>query len=124
MAMGWSDKVKELMRVKNINQKELSLLSGITEASVSRYLTGERTPRMDIIINFAKALDVSVEYLLEENNSKAYKNSAYDNIAVAIARDGNNLTAEEMNKLIELILARGRIKCEEVKFFINNEEMS
>ena len=111
MAMGWSDKVKELMRVKNINQKELSLLSGITEASVSRYLTGERTPRMDIIINFAKALDVSVEYLLEENNSKAYKNSAYDNIAVAIARDGNNLTAEEMNKLIELILARGRIKC-------------
>ena len=108
MGSRWSDKVKELMTIKNINQKELSRLSGITEASVSRYLTGERTPRMDIIINFAKALGVSVEYLLDEDEKIQKKHSAYDNIAVAIARDGNNLTAEEMNKLIELILARGR----------------
>lgn len=109
MANTWSDKVKELMRVKNINQKELSQLSGITEASVSRYLTGERTPRMDIIINFARALGVSVEYLLDNSEKQQKEISAYDNIAVAIARDGNNLTAEEMNKLIELILARGRM---------------
>lgn len=109
MAIKWSDKVKELMRVKNINQKELSQLSGITEASVSRYLTGDRTPRMDIIINFARALGVSVEYLLDDSSDQQKEQSAYDNIAIAIARDGNNLTAEEMNKLIELILARGRI---------------
>ncbi len=108
MMRTWSDKVKELMDIKKINQKELSQLSGITEASVSRYLTGDRTPRMDIIINFAKALGVSVEYLLDDNAANQKSNSAYDNIAIAIARDGNNLTAEEMNKLIELILARGR----------------
>lgn len=106
--MSWNEKVVELMKVKKMNQKELSNLSGITEASVSRYLKGERTPRMDIIINFAKALDVSVEYLLTDDQPVQPKISAYENIAVAIARDGNNLTAEEMNKLIELILSRGK----------------
>ena len=106
--MNWSDKVKEIMNVKKINQKELSRLSGITEASVSRYLTGERTPRIDIITNFAKALDVSIEYLLDECIEKQNNNNAYDNIAIAIARDGNRLTAEEMNRLIELIIARGK----------------
>ena len=109
MVKTWSQKVKELMKVKGINQKELSQLSGITEASVSRYLNGDRTPRMDIIINFARALGVSVEYLLDDGIKQQKELSAYDNIAVAIARDGNNLTAEEMKKLIELILARGRI---------------
>ena len=108
MVKTWSQKVKELMEVKGINQKELSQLSGITEASVSRYLNGDRTPRMDIIINFARALGVSVEYLLVDDKTPNQVNTPYENIAVAIARDGNNLTAEEMNKLIELILARGK----------------
>ena len=54
----FKEKVKELMNQQNITQKELAELSGITEASVSRYLSGERTPRIDIVINFAKALKV------------------------------------------------------------------
>ena len=47
----FKEKVKELMNQQNITQKELAELSGITEASVSRYLSGERTPRIDIVIN-------------------------------------------------------------------------
>ena len=42
----FKEKVKELMNQQNITQKELAELSGITEASVSRYLSGERTPRI------------------------------------------------------------------------------
>ena len=67
------EKVKELMNQESITQKQLSELSGITEASISRYLTGERTPRIDIIINFAKALKVDPDYLIrndEELNEK------------------------------------------------------
>ena len=60
----FKEKVKELMNQQNITQKELAELSGITEASVSRYLSGERTPRIDIVINFAKALKVDSSYLI------------------------------------------------------------
>ena len=66
--MTWQEKVKELMKNQGINQKKLSQLSGITEASISRYLKGERTARLDIIINFAKALNVTTEYLLNDDD--------------------------------------------------------
>ena len=103
--MTWQKKVKELMKNQGINQKKLSQLSGITEASISRYLKGERTARLDIIINFAKALNVTTEYLLNDDEETDLK--PYQEIATAIARNGNSLTAEEKNQLIALILGNG-----------------
>ncbi len=100
--MTWQEKVKELMANQNMNQKQLSQKSGITEASVSRYLKGDRTARMDIIINFAKALGVTTEYFLEEDDEM--KRDSYTEIATAIARNGKKLSPEEKNKLISLIL--------------------
>ena len=93
------------MKNQGINQKKLSQLSGITEASISRYLKGERTARLDIIINFAKALNVTTEYLLNDDEETDLK--PYQEIATAIARNGNALTAEEKNQLIALILGNG-----------------
>ena len=103
--MTWQEKVKQLMQDQNINQKQLSQRSGITEASVSRYLKNERTARIDIIVNFAKALNVSTEYLLNEDDETELE--PYTEIATAIARNGGELTAEEKNKLIALILGSG-----------------
>ena len=103
--MTWQEKVKELMKNQGINQKKLSQLSGITEASISRYLKGERIARLDIIINFAKALNVTTEYLLNDDEETDLK--PYQEIATAIARNGNALTAEEKNQLIALILGNG-----------------
>lgn len=102
--MTWQEKIKELMANQKMNQKQLSQKSGITEASVSRYLKGDRKARMDIIINFAKALGVTTEYLLEEDND--LKLNSYTEIATAIARNGKNLSPEEKNKLIALIVGR------------------
>ena len=103
--MTWQEKVKQLMNNQGINQKKLSQLSGITEASISRYLKGERAARLDIIINFAKALNVTTEYLLNDDEETDLK--PYQEIATAIARNGNALTAKEKNQLIALILGNG-----------------
>ena len=59
---------------------------------------------MDVVINFAKALEVETEYLLDE---KEKSESAYNTIATAVARKGSELTAEERNRLIALILGTG-----------------
>ncbi len=101
--MNWREKVFHLMQQRGINQKQLAQLSGITESSVSRYLHSEKRPRMDIVVNFAKALQVEIDYLLDEGEKVE---SSYTAIATAIARKGNELTAEEKNKLIALILGR------------------
>ena len=99
--MSWKEKVTELMKQRNITQKQLSQLSGITESSISRYLHSEQRPRMDIVVNVAKALHVETEYLLDDSERGE---SAFSSIATAIARKGNELTAEEKNQLIALIL--------------------
>ena len=103
--MTWQAKVKQLMAAKGMNQKQLSQLSGITEASVSRYLKGERTARLDIMVNFAKALSVTTEYLLNDDEETEIR--PYTEIATAIARNGGSLTAEEKNSLIAMILGSG-----------------
>ena len=100
--MNWQEKVKNLMINRGINQKQLSQLSGITESSVSRYLRSERRPRLDIVVNFAKAFGVSTDYLLDDGEES--ETSAYETISTAIARKGEELTAEEKNKLISLLL--------------------
>lgn len=98
--MTWSEKIRKLMDEQHMNQKQLSEKSGITEPSICRYLKGERVPRIDIIINFARALNVSIEYLLDED-ATAY--SPVNDIKIAIARHGNELTKEEQEELIKLI---------------------
>lgn len=104
IVMSWEERVKNLMIERGINQKQLSRLSGITESSVSRYLRSERRPRLDIVINFAKAFGVATNYLLDDG--EASEVSAYDTISTAIARKGGELTAEEKNELIALLLGR------------------
>lgn len=97
----WREKVTNLMIERGINQKQLSQLSGITESSISRYLHSSQRPRMDVVVNIAKALHVETEYLLDDDEKSV---SAYNSIATAIARKGKDLTAEEKNELIALIL--------------------
>ncbi len=107
--MTWVETVKEAMQAQGVNQKELSKRSGITESSVCRYLKGDRKPRIDIIVNFAKVLGLNVSELLDTDNSS----NAYSDIALVIARRGSELTDEEVNNLISML--RGEYgECEEV----------
>ncbi len=103
--MGWKEKVTELMKQRGITQKQLSQLSGITESSISRYLHSNQRPRMDIVVNIARALQVQTDYLLDDDEKSE---SAYSSIATAIARKGNELTPEEQNRLIALILGANK----------------
>ncbi len=101
--MTWREKVSRLMEERHMTQKQLAELSGITESSISRYLHNTKRPRMDIIVNIAKALNVETEYLLDEEEKCE---SAYNTIATAIARKGNELTAEEKNSLIAILIGK------------------
>ena len=100
----FGEKVKELMASQNMTQKQLADESHITEASISRYLNGERTPRIDIIINFAKVFKVDVEYLIRDDEEIKNREEAYLECRTVLARKAKNLTPEEKNKLIAVLL--------------------
>ena len=53
-----------LLEETNTTQRELAEKVNVTEVTISRYLSGERSPRIEIINKIAKYFKVSVDYLL------------------------------------------------------------
>ena len=53
-----------IIKEKGITQKELAVILNTTEASISRYVNGLREPRLSVVCKMAKALNVSLDYLL------------------------------------------------------------
>lgn len=62
--MKFKDRINELTETRGMSQKELSLITGISEPTVSNYVRGTRTPNCDNLIKLAKALGTSTDYLL------------------------------------------------------------
>ncbi len=101
--MKWNEKVLELMTKRGVSQKQLAEKTGIAESSVSRYLNGAVEPKVNILVDFAKILGVSPQYLLEDSESDKDTEDAFTSISTAIARKGKELTLEEKYKLIVMI---------------------
>jgi len=96
-------RVQELMRKDKISQKELSTLSGISESSISRYLSGSIEPRMDIVINIAKVFNVPVNYFLDENSCKAQNIDAYKETISIVTRNKTKLNDKEKAEIIKAL---------------------
>lgn len=97
------ENIKRIMELQNMSQKELAEKSGLTEASISKYINDERTPRIDAIVSISHALGVDVKTLIddsEDNNIKA----TFESMKLAIARGLDDLSLEERAELASYIL--------------------
>ena len=90
----------ELICEKNITQKELSMSTGLTESTISRYVSGERIPRGTNLVKLAKALDTTVDDLL---GNVADKDDEVQEIKRLIARNSNQMNMEDRMDIINLI---------------------
>ena len=52
------------MENANMTQIELANKIGTTNVTISRYMSGERSPRIEIVAEIAKVFNVSIDYLL------------------------------------------------------------
>ena len=71
----FSERLSHCMQEHRLNGNDLAALSGVTAATISRYLNGLRTPTVDNVVLLADALDVSVDYLLGRHNVPDDKNA-------------------------------------------------
>lgn len=95
----FKDKIFELLKKEGITQRELANKIQINESALSRYISGERTPRIDIVTKLARYFNVSVEELLDEKKTS----SDYDEFCGLVARNASKLSNEEISKLITLL---------------------
>lgn len=60
----FADRIKEARKQKKISQEKLSEMLNVSQSAISSYESGARKPDIDFLPQIAKALDVSVSYLL------------------------------------------------------------
>lgn len=69
-----------LREKKKITQVKLSMMVGVSQQSITYYETNTRVPSLPVAFRIAKALDTSIEGLVNENDiiSKYYSLSLSD----------------------------------------------
>jgi transcriptional regulator with XRE-family HTH domain len=69
--MGFKENLKEELQYNNITVKELSNRTSISQGSLSNYLKENSSiPSADVAVKIAKALNVTVEYLITGTNKE------------------------------------------------------
>lgn len=58
------DRAQDMMQKKGIKQADLAEMTGIPTATISRYMTGVHSPKVEYVAKLAAAMQVSVDYLL------------------------------------------------------------
>ena len=109
----FSYRLTVLLDENNMKQTQLAEKIGTSNVTICRYLTGERTPRIDVLTKIAKEFNVSLDYLLGISDDKNIKNSDENfdlNIALAINKlfssDGNvHLSKRQIELIKKLLLA-------------------
>lgn len=64
----FGNRLVHAMEIRNMKQKELAKATGVTEATVSRYVNEKRRPDIDFIRDIVRVLNVSADYLLGFTN--------------------------------------------------------
>ncbi len=78
--MKFCEKLKLLREERNMNITEFATLLGTSKQVISRYERGENTPKITTVAHYANVLNVSLEYLMnddvtDKNGTNATKKS-------------------------------------------------
>ena len=64
MSKEFGQRLSNLLQSQGVKQKELDNRINTTEATLSRYVSGDREPKADMLANIATALHTTSDYLL------------------------------------------------------------
>lgn len=97
------ERISELLEKNSMTQRELAERVGVTEVSMSRYISNDRTPKGPIIANIATALHTTSDYLLGTETEGDFETEYY-RIHRLIARNASQMTKKQRNELINVLL--------------------
>lgn len=74
-----ANRLKELRRLSNLTQRQISLKLGITERNYQRHEAGEGIPKLSTLIELANIFNVSLDFLVGREgvfNDSLYKSKS------------------------------------------------
>lgn len=95
-----SDRLKEIMKIRNLRQSDLVEKTGIGKSSISTYLSGEYQPKQDKIIKLSNVLNVNPSWLMGYDVPMVDNN--LNNTPNLTQKDEKDI-AKKMNLILEQI---------------------
>lgn len=103
--MGFKENLRDEIFYKGISIKELSILTGISQGSLSNYLKEKSSiPSADIAVKIAAALNTSVEYLVTKKENTVQSFSTKEIVFIEKFRKLSERDKIIIEKTIELML--------------------
>lgn len=99
MSKELGNRISISLEKSNMQQKELAARIGITEAVISRYISGDREPKPEMLANIATALNTTSDYLLGIEHDEFN----FPRVRRIIARNASDMTDEEKKALINAL---------------------
>ena len=99
MSKEFGERLQSILQSRGVTQKELAARIGTTEATICRYVTGDREPKADMLANIATALHTTSDYLLGIEHDE-YN---FPRVKRLIARNASAMTDQERRALISAL---------------------
>ena len=96
------ERIKELSAKAHLSQKQLAEKAGVTEAAMSHYIRGDRSPRGAVLSRIATALRTTSDYLAQ--GIPVEKEEELQFAKRLIARNVTQMTSEEKKEILEILL--------------------
>lgn len=84
------NRIKDFLKERNLTQRDLSEELGITEVSISRYITGERIPSVAVAIKIANLLGCTVDELFVDVYEDNEEPETGDTVDIEVVLKKNN----------------------------------
>jgi len=98
----FNERLGQLLADRHMTQKELAAQAEVTEAAISHYLKGDRTPRSSVLARIAAALGTTSDYLMEGIPKGHTEEIGY--AKRLIARNVDQMTNAEKREILSILL--------------------
>lgn len=106
MSVSFSKRLLERLKQIEMSQKKFAEELGVSEATVSRYLRGERKPSVNVVWRIARILHTTPDYLLATDSGDSLQAVERDmqDIKSLIARNAKNMSLDDKMELIRMMM--------------------
>lgn len=60
----FGDNLRDILKEQNMSRRELAQVLGLSEVTISNYINKKQMPTMEVIVNMAYELSISVDELI------------------------------------------------------------
>lgn len=118
----FADKVKDARAARDLTQPQLAEMVGVSVRSILAYERGEKMPRQGTMLKLAKALQVSVKFLTDENCTNPIEDIEKDGYIEEARERYGSQGANDMQTLLaqnQALFAGGELSQEQKDAFFS-----